>query len=216
MTKTIKSVFGLLIAALFVFFLVFSFGPSNYNEVLLQNFLAEKNDGAQVDLIIVLGAGLIRGGNLTDIAKERVDHALTVHELFQTDLMFSGGDTPFGTEAGAMIAYAERNGYQGPQHHEGSSTSTYENALFSDQLLDEDKIVDESVLLITSPYHSKRALATFRALMPGREVLISYPDDTVILNNSVLGRWKGLKNLIRETLATRYYSYKYGITTTNY
>ena len=88
-----------------------------------------------------------------------------------------------------------------------------ENAFFSDELLDEDKIQDEIVLVITSPYHARRALATFTHLMPEREIRISYPEQTVILDNSLLGRWKGLKNLLREYLATMYYSVKYDIKT---
>ena len=201
---------GGVIAAGFGAGVLFSFSEQNYNHYLLQGLLAPRvEDDTSLDLGIVLGAGLRSDGSLTDIAKERVDYALTIHEQIDLPLFFSGGDTPYGVEAQKMNLYAVEHGYDGPEYIEGSSRSTYENAFFSDQLLDiaGESIQSKEVLLITSSFHSKRSLATFESIMPEREIAIDYPQQTVILDNSFLGRWKGLRMLLREYLAIEWYKY---------
>ncbi len=201
---------GGVLAAGFGAGVLFSFSEQNYNQVLLQGLLAPRvQDDAPLDLGIVLGAGLRTNGMLTDIAKERVEYALLIHEQIDLPLFFSGGDTPYGVEAQAMNSYAFEHGYSGPDYTEGSSRSTYENAFFSDQLLDaaDESIESNKVLLITSSFHSKRSLATFTTLMPEREIEIDYPQQSVILENSFLGRWKGLRMLLREYLAIEWYKY---------
>lgn len=47
---------------------------------------------------------------------------------------------------------------------EPKATTTYENALFLKPLLEEAKI--RSALIVTSPFHTRRALATFRKVIP--------------------------------------------------
>jgi len=205
---------GGLLATAFGAGVLFSFSPQNYNHILLKNLLAERvEDDAPLDLGVVLGAGLRTNGALTDIAKERVDYALLIHEQIDLPLLFSGGDTPYGVEAQAMNAYAKEQGYDGPDYIEGSSRSTYENAFFCDQLLDgaDEQIESEDLLLITSSFHSRRSLATFKTIMPEREIEIDYPQHTVILDNSFIGRWKGLRMLLREYLAIEWYKYGHQI-----
>lgn len=207
-TKILAGIFASII--LFFAILIGVFG-AQVNAHLFEGLQIEPSEVGQVDLGIVLGAGLRRDGSLTSIAQERVDYALEYHADQSLPFMFSGGDTPYGTEAGSMIAYANANGYDGPPHHEGSSHSTYENAFFSDMLLDDGKIDDERVLVITSPYHARRAFATFTQLMPEREVLIDFPDESTVLEDSLAGRFKGFRSLVREYLATWFYSLRYGI-----
>lgn len=192
--------------------LVFVFGPQNLNENLIQGLIAEQDtSGEEIDLAIVLGAGVKTDGTISDLQKERVDYAVDFYKLSGVPLMFSGGETPYGIEALVMYNYAESQGYEGPDHIESSSTSTKENAFYSDILLDDAQFDTKELLVITSPYHSKRALATFKSLMPERNVTVSYPIDTVLLDDSPLGRLKGLKSLLREYLATIFYKYSLGI-----
>ena len=185
--------------------IAFSFWPTNLNLPLQSRLLIPKMEGA-ADIGIVLGAGLKTDGEITELSKERVDKALQVHEESDLALLFSGGETPRGIEAVGMNEYAKQNGYDGLNHIEASSRSTYENAFYSDQLLDEGRFTDDTVLVITSAYHARRALATFQELMPERNILITYPDDSIILQDDFRGRWRGLYNLTRENLANVWYS----------
>lgn len=193
---------------------VFSFGEKNYNQQFMAPLIAERViPEEEIKLGVVLGAGLRTNGALTDLAKERVDYAMEVYEDTGLPLLFSGGDTPYGVEAVQMNAYAKTLGYEGPEHIEGSSRSTYENAFFSDELLDSagERIDANVVLVLTSPFHSRRSLATFQQLMPERNVVIDYPSSTAILDDSFLGRWKGLRMIGREYLATEWYKIKHNI-----
>ena len=47
---------------------------------------------------------------------------------------------------------------------EPKATTTYENALLLKPLLEDDRI--RSALIVTSPFHTRRALATFRKVIP--------------------------------------------------
>jgi len=196
--------------------LLFALIPHNFNNDIMKGLLAEQDtSGEEIDLAIVLGAGVNRDGTISDIQRERVDYAVSLYELSEVPLLFSGGETPFGIEALVMFEYAEEQGYKGPDHIEASSTSTKENAYFSDLLLDDAQFDSKELLIVTSPYHSKRALATFKSVMPERNVTVSYPIETVLLDDSFLGRLKGLKSLLREYLATAFYKYSLGIDSNN-
>lgn len=194
---------------------IFSFAPGNLNRVLVWPLISPQRANIEqinsADLGIVLGAGLNPNRTLSNVATERVNYAMQLYKAKPLSLMFSGGETPYGIEAVAMNAYAHQLGYKGLDHMEASSHSTYENAFYSDQLLDEKRFPDQTVLVITSPYHSRRALAVFRKVMPERTVLIAYPDDSVILQDTVLARWKGLYNITREYAANLWYKIRYGV-----
>lgn len=209
--KTKKLLAGFFaIDIIIAFILIYLFIPQNLNEKLLAGLMIPKDTG-EAQIGIVLGAGLKQSGDVSDLARERVDHALTITESQDISFIFSGGETPRGIEAIAMNEYAKANGYEGLDHIEASSHSTYENAKFSDELLDQDRFNDDVVVVVTSPYHAKRAKAVFEHIMPEREILISYPDDSVVLINSASGRWRGAMALTREYLAIQWYKLRFGI-----
>lgn len=213
MTKQVKKYFlwFAVIDAIILALVLIAFLPMNINERLLQGLLIPKDSVEGADIGVVLGAGLRPGGGVSDLAQERVDYMLPIAEEQELSFIFSGGETPRGIEAIAMNNYAKAKGYTGLDHIEASSHSTYENALYSDQLLDQDRFQDDIVLVITSPSHAKRAKAVFTEIMPEREVRISFPDETVFLDDSPLGRLKGVRGLAREYLAGYWYKLRYGI-----
>ena len=65
---------------------------------------------------------------------------------------------------------------------EPKATSTYENALLLKPLLESAGV--KSALIVTSPFHTRRALATFRKLMPGI---------TFGVTDAPVERWKSAK-----------------------
>lgn len=203
MNARLKKV-GICSAVFIVLVLLFCFVPLNPNALLVRPLLADR-EPVSADLGIVLGAGLRYDGSLSDVANERVAYAVSLHKKTQLPLVFSGGETPYGIEAVEMNKVAKAEGYTGLDHIEASSHSTYENATFTRDLLDAGRFPDDTLLVITSPYHSRRALATFRKVMPNRRIAVSYPDTSAVLNDSALGRLKGLYNITREYAANLWY-----------
>lgn len=189
---------------------LFAFLPQNYNEQLLAGLAVDADTGV-ADIGVVLGAGLKKGGAISDLAKERVDHALPIAKEQEISFVFSGGETQRGIEALSMNAYAKEQGYEGLDHIEASSHSTFENAKFTDELLDQDRFADDTVVVVTSPYHAKRAKAVFEATMPERTILIQFPEDSIVLVDTPMGRIRGGRALLREYLAQAWYKIRYGI-----
>lgn len=194
-----------------VFVLLFSFLPQNLNEYFIQSLQAEIVVPEDIDLGIVLGAGLRIDGSLTDLAVERVDHAIEIFDSTNISLLFSGGKTPYGIEAETMSIYARELGHGGKVLIEDKSTSTYENARFSDRLLDERDEEVNSIILVTSSFHSRRALATFKKQMPERTIYVTYPEESAVLNDTVRARWKGLYRIVREYVAQFVYQSRFDI-----
>lgn len=117
------------------------------------------------DAVIVLGSG-IRGEELTVGLKNRLDAAIQYHENNpDAIIVVSGGQGPQEdiTEALAMERYLLRQGV--PQDKiikEEQATSTYENFVYSKQLLDAYFDGIYRVAYITNDYHIYRAGAIAR------------------------------------------------------
>ena len=108
--------------------------------------------GATADVILVLGGGA---------REQRAEHAADLYrDHAAPKILISGaGDDEIyrqilldhGVPASAIEV-------------EGKSKTTYENALFSGRILYAEKV--HRVILVTSWYHSRRALKTFEKLAP--------------------------------------------------
>jgi uncharacterized SAM-binding protein YcdF (DUF218 family) len=74
-------------------------------------------------------------------------------------LLFSGGDDKYdgkANESRTMEAIAEKMGVPAKDIiKEARSTSTYENFLFSEQIMKDNNI--QSLIIVTEPFHSPRA-----------------------------------------------------------
>lgn len=208
MNQRLKSI-GIPGIVIIVCALLFSFLPYNPNTALIRPLLGDRVTVNNADIAVVLGGGLKLDGSLSDLSAERVEEAVRINKETGVALLFSGGETSTGIEAEAMSKRAAELGYTGLKHIEASSHSTYENAFYTDQLLDENRFADDTVLVITSPYHSRRALSVFRRLMPERRVFVTYSDQSVVLNPSVFGRWRGLYAILREYAANAWYAVRY-------
>ena len=112
------------------------------------------------DAVIVLGSG-IRGELLTVGLKNRLDCAVEIYEN-NPDIVIvvSGGQGPQEdiTEALAMERYLlSRNIPQENIIKEEQATSTYENFIYSKQILDEKFGENYSAAYVTNDYHIYRA-----------------------------------------------------------
>lgn len=111
------------------------------------------------DAVIVLGAG-IRGETVTAILQYRLDKAVDYWRKNPKALfVVSGGQGPGEsiTEAGAMERYLlQKEVPAGQIVKEERSTSTYENFLYSKELLDSRLGTDYRVAFITNDFHIYR------------------------------------------------------------
>jgi uncharacterized SAM-binding protein YcdF (DUF218 family) len=119
----------------------------------------------QYNLLAVLGGGFRARGELSRNSLARTRIAIELYRQVPRPILFSGGKTRRDTdqsEAEAMAALAAAQGVAS-EHLllETRSQNTWENALFCAPLLKDH--VGRNVLLITSPYHMRRALLCFRA-----------------------------------------------------
>ncbi|MBQ8026612.1 MAG: YdcF family protein [Clostridia bacterium] len=128
--------------------------------VFLYSYGVSDNISGSEDAVIVLGSG-IRGELLTVGLKNRLDCAVECYEDNpDTVIVVSGGQGPQEdiTEALAMERYLLRCGV--PEEKiikEEQATSTYENFVYSKQLLDDKFGADYSVAYVTNDYHVYRA-----------------------------------------------------------
>ena len=106
------------------------------------------------DFVIVLGAGLLNGREITPLLKSRIDKGLQFL-TGNNSLVFSGGkgSDEALSEAQAMANYAIEQGVPTKQIIlEEKSTNTYENMLFSKQI-----IGNHSARFVTNNFHVFRA-----------------------------------------------------------
>ncbi|MBS7578167.1 MULTISPECIES: YdcF family protein [unclassified Enterococcus] len=104
--------------------------------------------------VIVLGAGLLNGREITPLLKSRIDKGLEYLTADNT-ILFSGGkgSDEALSEAQAMANYAMTQGVLAHQIAlEDQSTNTYENMLFSQKI-----IGNHSARFVTNNFHVFRA-----------------------------------------------------------
>ena len=114
------------------------------------------------DYVIIHGAGLLRGDQLSRLLKDRLDKAVSVYKKDPTPpkLIPSGGKGEDETvsEAEAMKRYLMEQGI--PEEDilpEDRSKTTYENLAYSKAILD-GREGEKYTALVTSNYHVYRAL----------------------------------------------------------
>jgi uncharacterized SAM-binding protein YcdF (DUF218 family)/glycosyltransferase involved in cell wall biosynthesis len=123
------------------------------------------------DAIVVFAAGVGESGKAGGGYQERVKHAV---DLYRTGLaprlVFSSGYEFAFEEAKVMRELAMGLGV--PQEAivlESKSASTYENVAFVQAILDAHGW--RRILLVSSPYHMRRALLTWKKVAPGTRVV---------------------------------------------
>ncbi len=112
-----------------------------------------------IDYVIILGAGL-KGDKPSKSLETRL-HAGTdfLKKNKEIPVIVSGGQGPGETitEAEAMARYLKKHGISENRiYEENQSTSTYENLLYSKQLMAEIGEIDPTVLIITNDFHIAR------------------------------------------------------------
>jgi uncharacterized SAM-binding protein YcdF (DUF218 family) len=125
------------------------------------------------DAIVVFGGGVGESGKAGGGYQERVRHAV---DLYRADsaprLIFSSGFAFAFQEAEVMRELAVGQGVPAPAIMlETKAASTFENVMFVRAILARHGW--QRILLVSSPYHMRRAMLTWRKVAPGVQVLSS-------------------------------------------
>ncbi len=120
---------------------------------------AELDTSFNSDVILVLGARVYIGDKLNPCLETRIIKAVDLYKAGKAGkVIFSGGDDKEDgvNEAEAMKQLAIEKGI--PEEDilvEKSATSTYENFIYSEKILEQNNL--KLVIIVTEPFHIKRA-----------------------------------------------------------
>lgn len=136
--------------------------------VILTNFLSPRDELQKVDAVVA-----ISGGNTTDRAEQAT---MLYRDGWAEQIVFSGAalDPLSPSNAEVMREFAKQTGI--PQEViqvEEEARTTAENATKSEEIVDEQQF--DSIILVTSPYHQRRAYMEFRDKLGPDVVIINYP-----------------------------------------
>ncbi len=112
------------------------------------------------DAIVVLGAGLNKGDQLSRTLKARLDKTLAIYDNSGKPIIVSGGQgsDELISEAQAMKTYLVENGINEDNiYMEDKSTSTKQNFLYSEDILDDLFEDNYEILYVSSNFHIFRS-----------------------------------------------------------
>lgn len=154
--------FFVLLIDLSIFYVAFWF----YNYLTMLVIYQFNRPRWNQDYIIVLGAGLLNGDQVSPLLKQRIHRGMAFYhrQMEKTGhpakVIFSGGQGPDETtsEGQAMLDYALSEGLPvSAGIAETKSKTTRENLQFSRQLMTADGAVDPHVIFVSNNYHTLRA-----------------------------------------------------------
>ncbi|APX71751.1 YdcF family protein [Companilactobacillus allii] len=150
-----------MIPNLIIFYVLFWF----YNYLTMLVLYQFNHPRLNKDYIIVLGAGLLNGDTVSPLLAQRIDRGLAFYnkQLKKGKLatmIFSGGQGSDETiaEGSAMLSYSIKQGL--PKENgiaETKSKNTYQNMLFSKEIIDADDKNKPKTIFVTNGYHTFRA-----------------------------------------------------------
>lgn len=117
------------------------------------------------DYIIILGAGLMKGDQVTPLLAARINRGLEFYQQQlaktgkQATIIFSGGQGPDETipEGQAMLEYSLQQGFPAEQGiAETHSATTYENMRNSKEIIDQ-RPGSHNTIFVSNNYHTYRA-----------------------------------------------------------
>lgn len=118
-----------------------------------------KDNKVKSDAIVVLGAQSYRGNVYNACLIGRVSHAVDLYKQgYAKKIIVSGGTDKYDhtNEAQTMYNLAIKQGVKSTDIiKEDKATSTYENLLFTNDILKENNM--KSLIIVTEPFHSPRA-----------------------------------------------------------
>jgi uncharacterized SAM-binding protein YcdF (DUF218 family) len=163
-------------------------------------------DRQQSDAIVVLAAGLLHGGELSDESLRRVMTGISLYKQGHAPILVLSGrarrDEPLPTEAELRSRLAQQMGIPAEAIlKEETANTTREEAVRIARLLMHRRL--RKILLVTESLHLRRAKLTFQNT--GLEVFPVPSDNYSVSSTSPWDRlWLGSR-IIEETAALAYY-----------
>lgn len=160
------------------------------------------------DVIVVFGGGVGESGKARGGFQERVKQAV---ELYRQGLaprvIFSSGYTFIFREAEVMKELAMAHGVPDSAILlETGAAGTRENVTHIEVMLRQRSW--RSILLVSSPYHMRRALLTWRKLAPGIAVIPSPPPSTQFYAHGYGASLEQIRGILHEYVGILYYWWK--------
>ena len=141
---------GVVILLLIAFAIGIAISIWNYGKV---------DEKAPADVAIVLGAA-ISDGEVSPVYRERINHAITLHEEGTVDfIILTGGFGEGSYKSDSQVAKEYALSQDVPEERiliEEKSTITEENLEFSKEIMEENDL--ETAIIVSDPLHMKRAM----------------------------------------------------------
>jgi uncharacterized SAM-binding protein YcdF (DUF218 family)/glycosyltransferase involved in cell wall biosynthesis len=155
----------------------------------------------QADAIVVFAGGVGENGKAGGGSPERVDEAVALYRAgYAPYLVISSGYVYSFNEAQQMRDLAVAKGV--PQSAivlEERSTNTYQNVTFSNDILRDHK--SRSILLVSSPYHMRRATGVWHKLAPEITVTPTPPPRSQFYDHTRGATLEQVRGILYEYLA---------------
>jgi len=157
------------------------------------------------DAIVVLGGGVGESGKAGEGYQERVKHAVDLYRAgLSPSIIFSSGYTFIFQEAEMMKALAVTHGV--PDEAiilDTNAANTFQNTEFVERALMQRGW--RSILLVSSPYHMRRAVWTFHHMNPRIDVIPSPIPHSQFYAHARGASLRQIKGILHEYLSFVYY-----------
>jgi uncharacterized SAM-binding protein YcdF (DUF218 family)/glycosyltransferase involved in cell wall biosynthesis len=157
------------------------------------------------DAVVVFAGGVGESGRAGGGVQERISKAVSLyHEGVAPRLIISSGFVFTLREAESMKAIAIANGVPAEAILlEEAATDTYENVAFTNRILEQHGM--RRIALVSSPYHMRRALLTWRKVAPQVEVVATPPESSQFYAHGRGASVEQIRSLLQEYVAIVYY-----------
>ena len=157
------------------------------------------------DAVVVFAGGVGETGQAQGGAQERIGKAVALyHEGVAPRLIISSGFVFTLREAEVMKAVAVSKGVPAEAIIlEERAANTYENVIFTRDILAGHGW--RRIALVSSPYHMRRALLTWRKVAPDVEVIATPPENSLFYAHGRGASLEQVRGLLQEYAAIVYY-----------
>jgi uncharacterized SAM-binding protein YcdF (DUF218 family) len=156
---------------------------------------------AHADAIVVFAGGVGENGKAGGGTSERLNEAVDLYRAgYAPYVVFSSGYVYSFKEAESMRDLAVSQGVPSSAIVlEQRSKNTYQNVKFVDEILRDHK--STSILLVTSPYHMRRATMVWRKIAPGITVTPTPPPRSQFYDHARGATFEQLRSIVYEYFA---------------
>jgi uncharacterized SAM-binding protein YcdF (DUF218 family) len=155
--------------------------------------------------VVVFAGGVGESGRAGGGVQERISKAVSLYQQgVAPRLIISSGYVFTLREAESMKAIAIANGVPaGAILLEERATNTYENVAFTKRILAEHQL--RRIALVSSPYHMRRALLTWRKVAPEVQVVATPPESSQFYAHQRGASLEQIRSLLQEYVGIVHY-----------